>query len=156
FILTRLIAAVGRVVATLIFPPGTGANIPIETPGNVEELTLADQLVQTCTAADFVGLFSRENMLALIIFSVLIGGATGLTGAKGKPFAKFLTSGSEVLMKLVQLIMYYAPLGLGAYFASLIGEFGSDLIGDYVKAIIIYYPVSILYFVIGFTLYAFL
>src|SRR5699024_11612443 len=94
---------------------GTGANIPIEAPDNVEELTLADQLVQTFTVPDFVDLFSRENMLALIIFSVLIGVATGLTGEKGKPFAKFLTSGSEVLMKLVQLIMYYAPIGLGAY-----------------------------------------
>jgi len=156
FILTGLIAAVVMLLATLIFPPGTGANIPIEAPDNVEELTLADQLVQTFTVPDFVDLFSRENMLALIIFSVLIGVATGLTGEKGKPFAKFLTSGSEVLMKLVQLIMYYAPIGLGAYFASLIGEFGADLIGDYVKAIIIYYPVSVLYFVIGFTLYAFL
>src|SRR5699024_893734 len=65
-------------------------------------------------------------------------------------------SGSEVLMKLVQLVMYYAPIGLGAYFASLIGEFGSDLIGDYAKAIIMYYPVALLYFVIAFTIYAFL
>src|SRR5690625_7536793 len=95
-------------------------------------------------------------MIALIVFSVLIGLSTGLAGNKGKPSATFLNSDSEVLMKLVQLVMYYAPCGLGAYFASLIGEFGSDLIGDYVRAIIMYYPVALLYFVIGFTLYAFL
>lgn len=156
FVVTGLIAAVFMLVATVIFPPGTGANIPLETPENMEDLTLADQLVKTFTVSDFVDLFSRENMLALIIFSVLIGVATGLTGEKGKTFANFLTSGAEVLMKLIQLVMYYAPIGLGAYFASLIGQFGTDLIGDYVKAIIIYYPVSILYFAIGFTLYAFL
>src|SRR5699024_612782 len=151
-----LIAAIFMLVATVLFPPGTGANIPLETPDNVEDLTLADQLVKTFTVSDFIDLFSRENMLALIIFSVLIGVATGLTGEKGKPFTRFLKSGSEVLMKLVQLIMYYAPIGLGAYFASLIGQFGAELIGDYAKAVIIYYPVSVLYFAIGFTLYAFL
>src|SRR5690625_6418076 len=95
-------------------------------------------------------------MMALIVFSVLIGLSTGLAGNKGKPFATFLNSGSEVLMKLVQLVMYYAPIGLGVYFASLIGEFGSDLIGDYVRAIIMYYSVALLYFVVRFTLYAFL
>jgi len=156
FIVTGIIASVFMLMATVMFPPGSGADIPLESPENMEELTLADQLVKTFTVSDFVDLFSRENMLALIIFSVLIGVATGLVGEKGKTFAAFLTSGSEVLMKLVQLIMYYAPIGLGAYFASLIGQFGADLIGDYVKAIIIYYPVSILYFVIGFTFYAFL
>src|SRR5699024_9234696 len=100
--------------------------------------------------------FSGENMMALIVFSVLIGLSTGLAGNKGKPFATFLNSGSEVLMKLVQLVMYYAPIGLGAYFASLISEFVSDLIRDYVRAIIIYYIVTLLYFVVGFSLYDFL
>lgn len=156
FVITGIIASIFMLVAVTIFPPGTGADISLETPDNIEELTLGDQLVNTFTVSDFVGLFSRENMLALIIFSVLLGIATGLSGEKGKPFAKLLTSGSEVFMKFVQLIMYYAPIGLGAYFASLIGQFGTDLIGDYAKAIIIYYPVSVLYFAIGFTIYAFI
>ncbi|WP_284139305.1 MULTISPECIES: dicarboxylate/amino acid:cation symporter [unclassified Virgibacillus] len=156
FIITGIIAAVVMLFATVLFPPGTNADIPLETPENIEEVTLADQLVNTFTVPDFIDLFSRKNMLALIIFSVLVGAAAGLSGEKGRPFSKFLTSGSEVFMKLVQLVMYVAPIGLGAYFASLIGQFGADLIGDYAKAVIIYYPVSILYFAIGFTLYAFL
>jgi len=156
FVITGIIASVFMLVATVIFPPGTGADIPLETPDDMEQITLSEQIVNTFTVPDFVDLFSRESMLALIIFSVLIGLATGLSKEGGRPFAKFLTSGSEVFMKLVQLIMYYAPIGLGAYFASLIGEFGTELIGDYAKAVIIYYPVSVLYFAIGFTLYAFI
>src|SRR5699024_12558737 len=108
------------------------------------------------TVVYFIELFSCVNMLALVVLSVLIGLSTGLAGNKVKAFATFLDSGSEVFMKLVQLVMYYAPIGLVAYFASLIGEFGSDLIGDYVRAIIMYYPVALFYFVVGFTLYAFL
>lgn len=156
FILTGIVASVYMLIALKIFSPGSNANIPLETPEDVEQLSLADQLVQTFTVPDFVELFSRSNMLVLIIFAVLVGVATGLAGDRGRPFAKLLSSGSEVFMKMIKIIMYYAPIGLGAYFATLIGEFGTALIGDYAKAVIIYYPVSVLYFFIGFTLYAFL
>jgi len=156
FIITGIIASVTMLVAVIIIPIGVGADIPLEIPENVEALTLSDQLVSTFTVPDFVDLFSRKNMLALIVFSVLIGLATGLTGEAGKPFARFLESGSEVFMKIIQLIMYYAPIGLGAYFAALIGDFGGELISDYAQAFIVYYPVAFLYFAIGFTLYAFI
>ncbi|GIO22509.1 dicarboxylate/amino acid:cation symporter [Oceanobacillus sp. J11TS1] len=156
FIITGVIASVFMLVATVIFKPGSGVDIPLSTPENIEEQSLGDQLVNTFTVPDFVDLFSRDNMMALIVISILVGVATGLTGEKGRPFGKFLTSASEVFMKLIQLVMYYAPIGLGAYFASLVGEFGTALIGDYAKAAIIYYPVSILYFTIGFTLYAYI
>ena len=156
FVVTGIISSIFMLISSVIFKPGSEANIPLETPDDVESLSLGEQLVNTFTVPDFIELFSGENMMALIVFSVLIGLSTGLAGNKGKPFATFLNSGSEVLMKLVQLVMYYAPIGLGAYFASLIGEFGSDLIGDYVRAIIMYYPVALFYFVVGFTLYAFL
>lgn len=156
FVITGIIASITMVVATIIFPMGSGVDISLETPENLEKLTLSEQLVSTFTVPDFVNLFSRQHMLALIVFSVLIGIATGLTGEVGKPFAKFLESGSEIFMKVIQLIMYYAPIGLGAYFAALIGDMGAELIGDYAQAFLLYYPVAILYFAIGFTLYAFI
>lgn len=156
FFITGIIASIFMLFFTVIFSPISNSNFPTETPEEIEEISLADQLVQTFTVPDFVDLFSRSNMLVLIIFAILVGLATGLAGKQGKPFATFLSSGSEVFMKLVQIIMYYAPIGLGAYFAALVGEFGTTLLGDYAKAIIIYYPVAILYFFIGFTLYAFL
>jgi Na+/H+-dicarboxylate symporter len=156
FIITGIIASIVMIVAVVAFPPAQGAEISLTQPEDVEELSFADQLVATFTVPDFVEIFSRKNMLALIVFSILIGVATGLSGEKGKPFAKFLSSGSEVFMKVIQFVMYYAPIGLGAYFAALVGVFGPELLGDYARAVIVYYPVSVLYFVLGFTLYAFI
>lgn len=156
FVITGIIASITMLVAVVIFPVGSGVDIPIEVVENTGMLSLSDQLVNTFTVPDFVNLFSRKHMLALIVFSVLLGIATGLTGEAGKPFARFLESGSEIFMKVIQLVMYYAPIGLGAYFAALIGDFGGELIGDYAQAFILYYPVAFLYFVIGFTLYAFI
>src|SRR5690625_3160494 len=107
FVVTGIIASVFMLIALLPFLPITTASISVETP-EVEVITFAEQLVQTFTVSDFVDLFSRENMLALIVMAVLVGTATGLIGEKGKPFARLLSSASEVFMKVVQFIMYYA------------------------------------------------
>ncbi|WP_248509739.1 dicarboxylate/amino acid:cation symporter [Sporosarcina sp. NCCP-2222] len=156
FVITGIIASIVMLIAVLVFPVGTGTSIPLVEPEQVEKLTLSQQLVSTFTVPDFVELFSRRNMLALIVFAVLVGVATSLAGEAGRPLAKFLSSGSEVFMRVIKLIMYYAPIGLAAYFAALIGSFGAELIGDYAQAFLLYYPVSFAYFAIGFTLYAFL
>ncbi|MCG3088985.1 dicarboxylate/amino acid:cation symporter [Sporosarcina cyprini] len=156
FVITGIIASIVMLIAVLVFPVGTGTSIPLVEPDHVEKLTLSQQLVSTFTVPDFVELFSRRNMLALIVFAVLVGVATSLAGEAGRPFARFLSSGSEVFMRVIKLIMYYAPIGLAAYFAALIGSFGAELIGDYAQAFLLYYPVSFAYFAIGFTLYAFL
>ena len=51
--------------------------------------------------------------------------------------------------------MMYAPIGLGAYFASLVGEFGPGLIGDYGHAMLVYYPMCLFYFFTAFPAYAY-
>lgn len=156
FAVTGIIAAVVMIFTVVAYPPADGVALDFEVPESVEELSLGDQIVKAVTVSDFADIFSRQNMLAMIILSILVGFATNLAGEAGKPVARLLTSASEVMQRMVKLIMYYAPIGLGAYFAALVGVFGPELLGSYAKAMVVYYPVSILYFVIGFTLYAFI
>ena len=79
-----------------------------------------------------------ENMLQLIIFSILFGISTAMAGEVAKPIAKFVEAGAAVMMKIVNIIMYIAPIGLGCYFASLVGEYGKEIIGSYAKSMIFY------------------
>lgn len=95
-------------------------------------------------------------MLVHIVISILFGFAAQSVGERGKPFTSFLSSGSEVMMKVVSLTMYLAPIGLGAYFATLVGQYGPILLGSYIKAGITYYVASIVYFFVAFTIYAFM
>ena len=53
-------------------------------------------------------------------------------------------SGNEVIMKVVSIIMYYAPIGLFAYFAALVGEYGKEIIGSYARSMIFYYIIFLL------------
>ena len=156
FVVTGLIASVVMVIGVVIYPPAAGVKIDLGTVINPEHLNAADQIVKAFTASDFADILSKKNMLALIIFSILLGLATSASGSRGKVFASFLTSASDVMMKLISFIMYYAPIGLCAYFTYLVGVFGPELLGAYARAMVLYYPTAILYFFIAFTLYAFI
>lgn len=120
-----------------------------------EDITFLGQLVQAFTVPDFQMLFSKNNMLQLIVFSILFGLATAMSGEKGKPIANLLSSGSAVMMKIVGFVMYYAPIGLGCYFATIIGELGPQILGGYVRVFVLYLVLTLIYFFGFFTLYAF-
>jgi Na+/H+-dicarboxylate symporter len=156
FVITGLIASVVMIIGVVLYPPAVGVKISLGAGINAEHIKLSDQIVKAFTAPDFADILSKKNMLALIIFSILLGLATSASGERGKVFANFLTSASDVMMKLISFIMYYAPIGLCAYFAYLVGVFGPELLGAYMRAMILYYPTAILYFFIAFTIYAFI
>jgi len=156
FILTGLIASMIMLVGVSLYPPATGIDIKLANEVNLERLNASEQIVRAFTAADFSDILSKNNMLALIVFSILIGLATSAAGDKAKVFSSFLSSGSAVMMKVISFIMYYAPIGLCAYFAYLVGVFGPQLLGSYARAMFVYYPIAILYFFIAFTVYAYI
>lgn len=157
FAITGVIASIVMIAALWISKATEGVQVEMTQPKDVEEVgSIGDQLVSTFVVDDFSKILSAEHMLALIVFAVIVGIATSKLGEAGRPFAAFLHSGSEVFLKFTSIIMYYAPIGLGAYFAALIGELGAQLVGDYVRAFLVYYPVAIVYFIVAFTLYSFL
>lgn len=156
FVVTGLIASSVMIAAVILYPPASGVAVPLALASDVRHLTAVDQIVGAFTVSDFSHLLSKNNMLPLILFSLLTGLATSATGERGKPFASFLVSANEVMMKLVSLIMYYAPVGLCAYFAYLVGTFGTELLGSYGRAMALYYPVAVAYYLLAFSMYAFL
>ncbi len=156
FVITGLIASIIMISGVIFFPPATGVSVNLGNGVHVEHLKASEQIVKAFTVSDFAELFSKNNMLALIIFSILVGLAASASGERGKRFAGFLESGSSVMMKLISFIMYYAPVGLCAYFAYLVGVFGPQLLDSYARAMVVYYPTAILYFFIALTLYAFI
>ena len=156
FVITSLISACLMIGAVKVFDPAKGLTLQLASPPQQQTGGLAEQIVNTFTVPDFQNLLTRRNMLALIVFAVLTGLASQAAGEKGRPFREFLVSGSEVMGRLIRLIMLYAPVGLAAYFAYLVGVFGPQLIGTYARAVGLYYPLAILYFAIGFSCYAFL
>lgn len=156
FLFTVLVSAILMVVGVLIFPIHQDiiiSKIPLEI---VAESSTGSQITQLLTAGDFYELLSRKNMLALILFSFLVGFASLQSGEKGNDFSRFLRSGNEVMKQLLHIIMQTAPVGLGAYFAYQVGIFGPQLFGAYAKPLGLYYAVCAFYFIVFFSLYAYM
>ena len=130
----------------------------VEDEGNEEEeeISIADRTVKLLTVNDFYKLLSKDNIIALLVFSIMFGIATNMAGDKGKPVYDFLVSANEVVANIVKIIMYFAPVGLGAYFAALVGSFGASIAVGYLKTFVVYTVVSVAFYIIMYTLYAFL
>ncbi len=121
-----------------------------------ESINFLDKTVNTISTNDFVNLLSKDNMIALIVFSSLVGFAILKCKEKAKPFLNVLVSMNEVLQKVIKIIMYYAPVGLGCYFASFVGNFGSSIGAGYLKTFVIYVLASLFVYFIVYSVYAFL
>ena len=154
FVITGAIAAVIMFVLVKAFPPvlTPWENIPSEEMG--EYATLADMIVNFFTKPDFTELLSRRAMLPLIVFSVLFGFAVNLNGGSESIVGKFLADLTNVMLRFVQIVTYYAPVAFFAIFADLVATYGAETITGYGRALLLYYPLCFVYIFTAFPLFA--
>ena len=121
-----------------------------------EELTIADRTVQLLTVNDFNKLLTKDNIIAILVASIICGIAIRMAGEKGKAVLDLLISANEVVQNIVKIIMYYAPIGLACYFAALIGTFGASIAVGYLKTFVVYTIVAVAFYFVFYTIYAFI
>ncbi len=153
FMVTAAIAAVMMYIIVRIIPIVTGAYEQVE--GTVDEtLGVADMIINFFTKPDFVELWSRRAMLPLIVAAVFFGFGTQMAGGPETKVAKLLEEITTIMMNIVKLITYYAPIGFFGFFAYLVATYGPELIGDYSRTLIVYYVLCFVYMFIFFPIYA--
>ena len=154
FVVTGAIAAVIMYILMRLFPPVLipWSEIPTEEMG--EYATMSELIVNFFTSSDFVGLLSRRAMLPLIVFSLLFGFAVNLNGGQHTPVGRFLEDLTNVMLKFVKIVTYYAPIAFFAIFADLVATYGSEVITNYGRAMLVYYPLCFVYIVTAWPLFA--
>lgn len=162
FVITSLIAVlVGIAITYKLNLVNTNDIAKIKTSivkekTETEELTILDRTVDVLTVTDFNEILSKDNLIALLVFSIMIGISINMSGKKAEPLRKVLESANIVIMNFIKIVMYYAPIGLGCYFASLVGTFGSSIAVGYLKTFIIYTLVAISFYFIVYSIYAYI
>lgn len=121
-----------------------------------EDLSILERTVSVLTVNDFQNLLSKNSIIAILVVAILVGLAINMSGDKGKPVQDFLESANEVIINFIKIIFYYAPIGLGAYFAALVGTYGASIAVGYAKTFFIYTGVCILFYFVIYTLYAYI
>lgn len=153
-IATQVIASLYMAGICAAFDPAQGAQVDFSE--EVGELASSSNFLAMFTVNDFSLLWSRKSLMALIVFSMLTGVALVSIGEKGKPVFAVFESAQELIMKLVSYVMYLAPIGLGAFFAVLIGEQGAALVGPLSRSIVIYMIAALFYYLVFHTIYVFI
>lgn len=166
FVVTSLIAVLVGFASTYfvkLVNPEDGEKIKTsleettsEETSEDEDVTIADRTVQLLTVNDFSKLLSKENIIAILVASIICGIAIRMSRESGKKLLDLLISANSVIQNVVKIIMYYAPIGLGCYFAALIGTFGASIAVGYLKTFVVYTIVALAFYFVFYTIYAFI
>ena len=152
FLATAAIAAILMYIIVRIVPIYTSE--PSYEESEVGTVDIATLIINFFTKSDFTELFSRKAILPLIVAAIFFGFGIQLTGGRESRVALLLNDLTEILMKVIKIISYYAPIGFFGFFASLVATHGSDFVSNYARAIVLYYAVCFIYLLASSPLYA--
>ena len=152
FLSTAAIAAILMYIIVHFIPVFTAA--PSYEESGVGTVDIGTLIVNFFTKPDFTELWSRRAILPLIVAAIIFGFGIQMCGGRESRVALLLNDLTDILLKVIKLISYYAPVGFFGFFASLVATHGSDFVSNYARAIGIYYVVSVIYLLISSPLYA--
>ncbi|MCR5089358.1 MAG: dicarboxylate/amino acid:cation symporter [Oscillospiraceae bacterium] len=152
FLFTTAVASVLMYILVRIVPIYTAA--PAFEEEEIGSISVSTLIINFFTKPDFAELWSRKAILPLIVAGIFFGFGVQMAGGPETLTAKVLADLTNVLMKVVKIITWYAPIGFFGFFASLVATHGSDFVSNYAKAIILYYVAAFAYLFLIMPLYA--
>lgn len=157
FSISVIMAVIGAsivVVAACMYNPVQGVNITI--PQNAATEIAQFDIVTLFTTSDFINIFSKNNMLPLIVICILVGLAITRVKEQAQPLLRVLDALYSIIMQVVSLIMCVAPIGLGAFFAALMATQDIAVLRSYFDVFLFFTIVCCVYFFVGSTIYAYI
>lgn len=154
FIITGIFASLYMLAFTRIFDPAKATQLVFKDVVDVGEANV--DVLSMLTVDDFYKLLSKENLMALIVFSIIVGLALNSIRDSVKGLIKLTQETMLLINKIISYIMKLAPIGIGCYFATLTGEHGSNIVGPLGRTIVIFFAAGFLYYFLVNTIMAFI
>ena len=118
------------------------------------KVSVLERTANLITVNDFSKLLTRDNIIALLVASIIFGLAVRKSKEKGEAASKLLISLNDVILNVVSIISYYAPIGIGCYMAAMVGTYGKSIAAGFLKTFIIYTVVCVIVYVVLYSIYA--
>ena len=123
-IVTTLALLIG-LAAVNITKPGVGVNLPM---GQASEISATaktwDQILLHTVPESVIRAMAEGDVLQIVIFSIFFAIALGMIGEKGRPVVVWCEAVAETMFKVTNIVMHYAPIGVGAAIAYTVGHGG--------------------------------
>ncbi|MDP9051233.1 MAG: cation:dicarboxylase symporter family transporter, partial [Acidobacteriota bacterium] len=142
-VLTTLALVIG-LVAINLSRAGVGLVVPAAA-GSTEALAKVppahwDEFLLHVFPENIAKSVAEGQILQVAVFAVLFGVAlAGLSQAKRAPVLHLCESLSEVMFKFTNIVMYYAPIGVGAAMAFTVGNMGLGVLVNLGKLLLTFY-----------------
>jgi len=154
-VLTTVALVIGLVMVNVI-RPGDGMNVDLSTinSGIIDPYVKQTgavgfiPFVMNIIPSTFVGAFSDGNILQVLIVSILCGFALISLGATGRPLVDAINIVSKIIFRIVDFVMWTAPLGAFGAIAFTVGKFGLGSLASLGKLLLEFY-LTCLIFIFG-------
>ena len=154
-IVSTIALLIGMVVGHVV-RPGSGFNV---NPASLDARAVADYAGQAKaqSATDFLmhiipttvtDAFAKGDILQVVFVSILFGFALSAAGTRARSLLEMLEALTQVVFKVVNILMRFAPIGAFGAMAFTIGKYGLASLGPLAKLIGTFYVTSILFVLI--------
>jgi proton glutamate symport protein len=138
-IVTTLALVIG-LVAVNVTRPGDGVNLPIgQASGITAQPQTWDQILLHVVPESVLDAMAKGDVLQVVVFSIFFGIALGMLGDKGKPVLVWCEALAETMFKFTNIVMHYAPIGVGAAIAYTVGHGGLGVLYNLAKLVLTLY-----------------
>lgn len=129
YILTTAIAIAVAIGIALITGPGEGFVMEGVAAGDITGAAAPSvwEVFANIVPGNPITAFSTGDMLQIIFYVIVVGIAAVMLGEKSLPFARACEYMNELMMKVVSIVMIFAPYGVFCLIAKTFAEQGIDL-----------------------------
>ena len=154
-VLTTVALIIG-LIAVNVFRPGVGMNVDLSHLDTSSVTSYIQQTKNQTTAQfllniipnTFVGAFAEGNVLQVLYIAVLCGFALSWVGERGKVLNQLIEASSQMLFRIVAIVMWAAPIGAFGAIAFTVGKFGAGSLLSLGQLLITFY-ITCLIFIFG-------
>ncbi|OXY81619.1 dicarboxylate/amino acid:cation symporter [Oceanimonas doudoroffii] len=128
YIVTTAIAIPIGLILAVWLKPGVGMDLGGAAGMEAKAApSIVDTLLGIIPSNPFAA-FATGNVLQIILFAIFLGIAINLAGEKADPVRKVFDAFADVMYKLTDLVIAFAPYGVFALIATTTGQYGLDVL----------------------------
>lgn len=130
YMITTAIAIATAIIFAVSFGIGEGMNIPTESNFVGKETTSFSQVLINIIPSNPIAALANGDILAVIFFSIFFGIALLSIAKESQALISVIEQVNAVIMKMVSMVMIFAPYAVFCLVAKAVAELGLDLLGQ--------------------------
>ncbi len=128
YVVTTAVAIILGIVFAKLLHPGMGIGLKGISTTQLGDLPKISNIFVSIVPNNPIKAFAEGKVLQVIVFSIFLGISINFVGAKARPLLGFLEALAEVMYKLTEIVMQFAPYGVFAIMAWVAGSYGTEIL----------------------------